>query len=206
MVVSPFVVVLDANVLFPFVLRDTLLRAAEAELYAPRWSERILDEARRNLVATGRMTEAQAGALVSAMATAFPEALVDGFDSLIDAMPNDEGDRHVAAAAVKAGAQVIVTSNLRDFANLPEGIEAQSPDEFLCGLDDLAPDTMIRLLREQATALTKPTWTVDDLLVRLRRTAPTFGDRVLARNRAPNANLEAVAEMPTFRTRAARSR
>jgi hypothetical protein len=30
-------------------------------------------------------------------------------------MQNDEKDRHIAAAAVKAGAQVIVTSNLDDF-------------------------------------------------------------------------------------------
>jgi len=41
-------------------------------------------------------------------------------------------DRHVVAAAVKAGAQVITTSNLKDFSWLPEGAEVQSPDEFLC--------------------------------------------------------------------------
>jgi hypothetical protein len=43
-------------------------------------------------------------------------------------MPNDEKDRHVAAAAVKGGAQVIATANLRHFAQLPDGIEAQGPD------------------------------------------------------------------------------
>jgi len=33
-----------------------------------------------------------------------------------------------------------VTNNLRDFVPLPEGIEAQSPDDFLCNLFDLDPD------------------------------------------------------------------
>ena len=35
---------------------------------------------------------------------------------LVAAMQNDDKDRHVVAAAVKASAQVIVTSNLKDFS------------------------------------------------------------------------------------------
>jgi hypothetical protein len=33
-----FSAVLDANILYPFSLRDTLLRLAELELYTPLWS------------------------------------------------------------------------------------------------------------------------------------------------------------------------
>ncbi len=40
---------------------------------------------------------------------AFPESLVTGHDQLIDAMENEPKDRHVAAAALKIGAPVIVT-------------------------------------------------------------------------------------------------
>jgi hypothetical protein len=40
-----FNAVLDASVLYPLPLRDTLLRVAEAGLYEPCWSERILEEA-----------------------------------------------------------------------------------------------------------------------------------------------------------------
>jgi hypothetical protein len=54
-------------------------------------------------------------------------------------MKNHEKDRHVAAAAVKASAQVITTSNLKDFGELPEGIEAQSPDVFLCNYSTSTP-------------------------------------------------------------------
>jgi hypothetical protein len=48
--VSPFEVVLDACVLFPASIRDTLLRAADAGLYRVYWSELILEEVRRNLI------------------------------------------------------------------------------------------------------------------------------------------------------------
>jgi hypothetical protein len=41
---APFIVVVDANVLFPLMLRDTMLRAAAADFYQLRWSEEILDE------------------------------------------------------------------------------------------------------------------------------------------------------------------
>jgi hypothetical protein len=43
MVPAPFIVLLDANVLFPFSLRDTLLRAAAAGFYQLRWSSQILE-------------------------------------------------------------------------------------------------------------------------------------------------------------------
>ncbi|HMA95495.1 MAG TPA: hypothetical protein VKP30_22555 [Polyangiaceae bacterium] len=41
----------------------------------------------------------------------FPEADVTDYEPLIAAMQNDPKDRHVVAAAVKSGAQVIATSN-----------------------------------------------------------------------------------------------
>jgi len=46
----PFAAVLDASVLYPLPLRDTLLRVAESELFIPYWSEQILSEVTRNLI------------------------------------------------------------------------------------------------------------------------------------------------------------
>ena len=171
---APFGALLDANVLYPMTLRDTLLRAAAHGYYQLLWSHQILEEARRNLVAHGRVTEVQATHLFDTMQRAFPESMVKGFEGLIEAMPNAPGDRHVTAAAVVSEAQVIVTMNLKDFRELPEGIEAQSPDEFLSDLMDLDPDGFVELLREQAAALKNPPFSFEQLLGGLARVVPRF--------------------------------
>jgi predicted nucleic acid-binding protein len=170
----------DANVLFPLTLRDTMLRAAAAGLYQLRWTAEILDEMARNLVSSGTMREDKAARLRGVMEKFFPDAEVTGYQTLVPAMQNDPKDRHVAAAAVKTGAQVIVTSNLKDFTSLPEGLEAQSPDEFLCNLFDLDPGSFVDILRKQAADLTKPPVTFDELLERLARPAPDLVEAVRA--------------------------
>ena len=108
------------------------------------------------------------------MSRAFPEAVVEGYEALIAAMPNDQKDRHVAAVAVRAGAEVIVTANLRDFQDLPDGIEAQHPDEFLFSLFELNLRGIIDLLHRQAGALRNPPTTFEDLLIGLEKSAPSF--------------------------------
>jgi hypothetical protein len=120
------------------------------------------------------MTSKQAARLRAVMEQAFPEAMVRGHERLIGSMRNDEKDRHVAAAAVKAKAEVIVTSNVRDFRHLPSGIEAMRPDEFLMELLDASPDAIVRVLQEQAADLRRPPMTVEDVLGRLERVAGSF--------------------------------
>jgi len=173
-IAAPFKVVLDANVLFPFSLRDTLLRAAAEGFFQLYWSDEILDETIRNLIATGTTTEAQAARLRDKMTDAFPESMVTGYEPFIETMRNHRKDRHVAAAALKVGAQVIVTCNLRDFRTLPEGLEALSPDDFLSDLLDLNPDRMFELVCEQAKALRRPPRSVGELLAGLAKMTPEF--------------------------------
>jgi predicted nucleic acid-binding protein len=110
-----FSAVLDTNVLYPFSLRDTLLRLAELELYTPLWSARILEEMRRNL-AQHRITAEQATRIEAAMRAAFEEAEIDTaeIERLEPAMTNDPKDRHVLAAAVAADSELIVTFDLDD--------------------------------------------------------------------------------------------
>lgn len=181
MLIAPFKVVLDANVLFPFTLRDTLLRAAAAGYFQLYWSEQILDETTRSLVATGTMTLERAHRLREVMTSFFPESLVVGHEGLIAAMSNHPEDRHVAAVAVKVGAQVIVTRNLKDFQSLPEGIEAQAPDDFLGDLFDLDPDGMLELVREQARALRHPPFTLAELVRGLAKIVPDFAQAIAGR-------------------------
>lgn len=177
---SPLTAILDANVLYPFTLRDTLLRAAAAGLFQARWSDKILEEAIRNLVADHVVTEQQAVRLRAAMTAAFPEARVIGFDKLVATMRNDPKDRHVAAAAVKAKAQVIVTLNVRDFRRLPEGIDAQTPDDFLVSLFDREPRLLIDIVHEQSVALRSPPRSFEEIVGALARVVPVFARRVRA--------------------------
>ena len=81
-----FVVVVDANVLYPFTLRDTLLRAAADEFYQVRWSAPILDEMERNLVSDGATTAQRAAKLRATMEKFFPDAEVRDFEPLVGAM------------------------------------------------------------------------------------------------------------------------
>lgn len=175
---ASLIVVLDANVLYPFTLRDTLLRAAEVGLCQPRWTTDILDEMERNLVANNVMPADDATRLRTTMEEVFPEADVTDYQSFIAAAKNDAKDRHVVAAAIKAGASMIVTSNLKDFHPLPEGLEALSPDDFLCELLHHEPASLIRVLQQQAADLTRPSITFDDLLERLEKVTPTFVRKV----------------------------
>lgn len=170
----PPVVLLDANVLFPMILRDTLLRGGAAGCYRVHWSERILGEMARNLIAQHRVSEEQADRLVRQMAQAFPEAAVGGWEALEADMPNDPNDRHVAAAAKKIGASLIVTANLRDFTALPTGIKAIAPDAFLLARLQAMPREMIAALHRQAAGYRNPPAGIDELLDWLALAVPGF--------------------------------
>jgi hypothetical protein len=167
------VAVLDANVLYPMPLCDTLLSVAEdflyPALYLPRWSGDILEETRRNLVADGRCTPAQALRRIQLMSEAFPEASVTDYEALNPSLSNHEGDRHVLAAAIRGGAQYIVTRNIRHFpagSTEPYGIRAVTPDTFLldvCG-ESSEPSTLSAAIIRQSQSLSRPQLTPRQVL------------------------------------------
>jgi hypothetical protein len=173
--VNQYIVTLDACVLLPMPLCETLLRLAEEPaFYVPRWSQQTLEEIHRNLIKWGH-TVAQADRRVRAMRTAFEDAEVTGYESLIPAMTNDAGDRHVLAAAVHAGAHAIVSDNVRHFppgALAPFGIELMTADDFLVNQFHLDADSVLIKLETQAQKIRS---TSLDLLRRLgTRGAPRF--------------------------------
>ncbi|MEG3933133.1 PIN domain-containing protein [Microcoleus sp. T3_B1] len=181
---SKLSVVLDACVLFPMYLRDTLLSTAEAGLYLPYWSQKILDEAMSNLVRQGILCQEKAINLEAEINAAFPEAIIEVPVGLEQIMKNDPKDRHVLAAAVTAKADVIVTSNLADFKAkdlAPWNIKSLSPDEFMSELFDEYPDLIVRLLRQQSQRYKKPPKTVAELLEFLEKKAgmPKFASDIL---------------------------
>jgi hypothetical protein len=88
------------------------------------------------------------------------DALVTGYESLISTLTlPDANDRHVLAAAIHAGAEVICTFNLRDFpASVisPYGIEAREPDDFLSFLYDADAVTFFQATELQRRGLKHP--------------------------------------------------
>ena len=177
----PISVVLDACVLLPYQLSDLLLRLAEADLYQPVWSDQILVEVERNLLGKFKQDPARVVRRLGHMQAAFPTATVTGYEPLIRSMTNDQKDRHVAAAAVRAGAAVIVTANLKDFpaaALAPYGIVAVQPDEFLLDQLDLAPAVTVAVLEQQRGAYRRPPMGKAEFRDSLRVMVPQFVDQV----------------------------
>jgi hypothetical protein len=174
----PFTALLDASVLVPFPLADTLLRTAAAELYDPRWSPDIVEEVTRTLTLEFHLDPARVGRRIEHMRAAFPDAEVVGYRDLVPAMPvPDQGDRHVVAAALVGHAQLIVTSNVRHFpreALEPLGLDVQDPDQFLTHLYHLDPPVVRASIQEQTAALRNPPLHTEHVLRNLARVAPNF--------------------------------
>ena len=168
-------VVLDACVLVPMPLADTLLRlAAGPRLYLPKWSDQIMVEVTRTLQENFGLSPQKAMYRESEIRRHFPEAWIDGYEDLIPAMTNHPKDRHVLAAAARAGVKVIVTYNLKDFPSsslAPYAITAQGPSAFLKSLYDMAPSAVIQTLETQAAAISQP---MSYLLSRLSVNTPAF--------------------------------
>ena len=166
---ASFVAVYDACVLYPAPLRDLLLHLALTDLFRARWTDRIHEEWIRSVLASRPDLDArQLARTRSLMDLAVPDALVTGYEGLIEqlALP-DPDDRHVLAAAIRAQAGVIVTYNLKDFPAeqlVPYGIEVQHPDEFVAHLLDLAPGAVCAAVRDQRQALRNPPRSVRELL------------------------------------------
>ena len=176
-------VIVDSCVIFPMPLCDTMLRAAETDLYIVHFSQEILDGVTRNLVKKGRMTEFKAARFQEMIKNTFPEAMVEVPASLVEAMTNHPGDRHVLAAAIIANAKIIVSDNLKHFppeALEPYGIEVQHPDVFLTQLFDNDPESMVEVIRQQAEDLKNPPQTVAEIIEKLEKNnrVPEFASKV----------------------------
>lgn len=131
---TPPAVFLDANVLYPGLVRRLILSAAQAGLLRPHWSPRVLDEWQIAIAGKqGPDAEMDVIAARQAMNRAFPDALVPMDPALEqDVHLPDRADEHVAAAA--AGCDILLTFNMRDFPKRrlrQLGYQVAHPDSFL---------------------------------------------------------------------------
>jgi hypothetical protein len=160
-------------------LADTLLRlAADPRLFLPKWSDQIMAEVTRTLRVDFRLSAQKAMHRESQMRRHFPEAWIEGYEHLIPEMTNHPKDRHVLAAAARAGAKIIVTYNIKDFPRsslTPYSITAQGPSAFLKDLYVAAPALMRQALEDQAAAIGK---SMPYLLSRLQINVPAFVEMI----------------------------
>jgi hypothetical protein len=168
----PVTAVYDANVLYPAPLRDLLIRLAQAGLVRARWTETIHDEWTRNVLANNpHVTPERLARTRALMDEAIRDCLVTGYEDLVDSlMLPDPDDRHVLAAAIRGGADAIVTYNLADFPGetlARFGIVALHPDDFLASLLDLAPGAVCAAVKVQRESLRNPPKTAEELLATL---------------------------------------
>jgi predicted nucleic acid-binding protein len=92
------------------------------------------------------------------------DCLVEDYEQLISGLQlPDPDDRHVLACAIRSGASLIVTENLRDFPAgdvAKYGIEAIAPDDFVADIFDLDPAIVMAAIKRHKQSLKNPpkTW------------------------------------------------
>jgi predicted nucleic acid-binding protein len=164
----------DANVLFPQLLRDVLVSLAASRAFHARWTNQIHDEWTRNVHKQRPDISLEMLHRVRAlMNDNVPDCLVEDYEPLIESLQlPDANDRHVLAAAIRSSSRFIVTLNLKDFPTqtlAPHEITALSPDEFLCLVFADECELTLAALSKQRRRFRKPSLSADEFLSELKR-------------------------------------
>ncbi len=168
-------VLLDANVLYPTVMREVVLGVAAQGLFQPLWSARILEEWALAARKLGPGGEAQARGEIALVRADWPEAEVPpapGIEARLW-LP-DPHDIHVLAAAIAGSADILLTMNASDFPGhilAEEGLSRRDPDGFLRQLYETHPETVaaaVARVHARAEALSGERWDLRRLMKKAR--------------------------------------
>lgn len=148
---------------------------ATTDLFRARWSSHIHEEWIRAVLERNKgnqnVTRERLERTRLLMDTAVLDSVVTGYEELIDGLTlPDPKDRHVLAAAIRAGAEVIITFNLTHFpatALAEFDIHAEHPDQFVSQLLDLDAGAVCRAARQHRVK--NPPFTVAQYLDVLQR-------------------------------------
>jgi len=170
-----YTALLDACVLFPIAMTDSLMSLATAGLFAAKWTTTIegewiaaLEEKRPDLrgkldVRRDQMRQAVPDWEVSELAW---KSCAGGLT-----LP-DPNDVHVLAAALAGHVDCIVTANLKDFPREildPFGIEVLHPDQFIVSQWDLDQLVTVAAFKRMRTRWKKPEATAEDFAASMER-------------------------------------
>jgi predicted nucleic acid-binding protein len=181
-----YTALLDACVLFPIAMTDSLMSLATAGLFAAKWTTRIeeewtaaLEERRPDL--KGKLAVRRDSMRAAVPDWEVPESAWQALAANLE-LP-DPNDTHVLAAAIAGHADCIVTANLRDFpvnAVRPYGIEVVDPDRFIINQWDLDPIVAIAAFKRMRSRWKKPEATAEDFAEALERGGlPATAQRLL---------------------------
>lgn len=166
---SRYTVIYDACVLYPAPLRDLLIELASASLFRAKWSDEIHDEWIGALLKARPELEDALVRTRMLMNEAVLDCLVEGHHDLIPGLIlPDPDDRHVLAAAIHAGADAIITFNLKDF---PKDVAAQynieilHPDDFIEFQYDFENAAVIIAAQRCRARLKNPPLSVEEYLL-----------------------------------------
>lgn len=171
-----FTAVLDACVIYPHAVVDSLLSLAAADLFAPKWTQRIEQEwisaleADREDLRGGKLYRRR-----DAMRMAVPdwEVVEEAWHPIATGLTlPDAKDVHVLAAAIASHADCIVTTNTRHFPPavlLPFGLEVIDPDVFIINQLDLNPITALSAFKAMRARRKNPVVTSDEFAASLER-------------------------------------
>ncbi|WP_420012062.1 RSP_2648 family PIN domain-containing protein [Tateyamaria sp.] len=168
-------ILIDANVLYPTVMREVVLGVARAGLFQPQWSARILEEWARAAARLGPEAEAQARGEIVMLNAAWPGAEIRYPPELEHRLwLPDPGDVHVFAAAIAGSADAIMTANAKDFPRNvlnEEGLLRVDPDGYLQGCAEAQPGVVSAVVDgvlAEARRLSGQAWTRRSLMKKAR--------------------------------------
>ncbi|GLS98203.1 PIN domain-containing protein [Piscinibacter gummiphilus] len=173
-----YTALLDACVLYPLAIADSLMSVAATSLYAAKWTLQIEREWMNALVRNRPDLAGRLEPRRDAMRDAVPDWEVTestwrnfAEGEVMRGMP-DPGDVHVLAAAIGGHADCIVTSNLKHF---PEaivsrfGIEVIDPDRFLVHQWDLDAIAVIAAFKRMRARWRRPQASAEDFASAMER-------------------------------------
>jgi len=168
------IVLCDANIFYSILMTDLVLSLGEVGLFRPRWTDEIHEEWIRNLLEDQpQRTREELERRRAFMDQAIGHDLIENYERHIESLSlPDPHDRHVLAAAIEAGAEILLTYNLRDF---PEpvvaayGVSVLHPDAFLRRVALEEAETVLSVIEEMRVKRKRPEMSQAQLLEKLAR-------------------------------------
>ncbi len=170
-----YTALLDACVLYPLAIADSLISLAAAGLYAAKWTTAIEDEWIRNLELqrpdlAGKLGYRRDQMRLAVVDWEVPEPAWSAVTGNLH-LP-DPGDVHVLAAAIAGHVDCIVTANLKDFpsdALAPFGLTALHPDDFIVAQLDLEQLAALAAFKDMRARRKRPQESAEEFAQTLER-------------------------------------